>query len=125
MRLDIDRSAIDAFARDGFVVVENALDADELETWRDIVGDAVAKRLDAQDGLNNQHPDADAFYAKVFTQAMRLGDTHDGIRGLISDPALGKLAATLVGADAVRMWHDQALVKPPHGNQTTWHRKHQ
>ena len=47
MRLDIDRDVIDRFARDGFVVVENALDADELETWRNVVGDAVARRLEA------------------------------------------------------------------------------
>lgn len=122
MRIDPTPDQIEAFRRDGFVVIENVLDAGELETWRATVGDAVRERVELQNGLNNQFEGGDPFYAAVFTQALRLGDTHAGIRPLVRAPELGKLAGDLIGAEAMRIWHDQALVKEPHGNQTTWHR---
>ena len=39
------------------------------------------------------------------------------------DDRLGKMAADLAGVDGIRIWHDQALIKPPWGNPTglgTW-----
>ncbi len=70
-------------------------------------------------GLNNQG-DPDAYYAQVFTQCIQLAGTHAGIRELIFDARLGEVAATLAGVDGVRLWHDQALIKPPFGNATAW-----
>jgi ectoine hydroxylase-related dioxygenase (phytanoyl-CoA dioxygenase family) len=37
------------------------------------------------------------------------------------DEQLGRMAATLAGIDGIRIWHDQALVKPPYGNHTAFH----
>ena len=31
------------------------------------------------------------------------------------------MATTLAGVEGIRIWHDQALIKPPHGNPTAWH----
>ena len=31
------------------------------------------------------------------------------------------MAATLAGIDGIRIWHDQALIKPPYGNHTAFH----
>lgn len=31
------------------------------------------------------------------------------------------MAGTLAGVDGIRIWHDQALFKPPFGNATAWH----
>lgn len=121
MKLDVTADEIARFDRDGFLVIENALDAGELETWRREVADAVAGRLE-RGGLHNQHAGMDPFYAQVFTQAQHLTRKHQGLRDLVYDPRLAKLAAELVDASGMRLWHDQALIKEPYANQTSLHR---
>jgi hypothetical protein len=115
---------ITAYRDNGFLVVENFLDADELDHWRQTTDEAVEQRLAAGRGfsnLNNQG-DPDNYYAQVFTQAIKLADTHEGMRRIMLDPRLGRMAATLAGVEGVRIWHDQALYKPPFGNPRpgTW-----
>ncbi len=57
----------------------------------------------------------------MFTQALKLREVHEGMREIMDDPRLGKLAADLAGVQGIRIWHDQALIKPPFGNATAWH----
>jgi ectoine hydroxylase-related dioxygenase (phytanoyl-CoA dioxygenase family) len=116
-----------AFYREnGFVVIEGFLTPDELENWRHCTDEAVEQRL-AGTALPNQkwsltnQGDPDSYYAQVFTQAIKLADTHDGMHRIMHDPRLGEAAATLADVDGIRIWHDQALIKPPFGNPTAWH----
>ncbi|MEC8894443.1 MAG: phytanoyl-CoA dioxygenase family protein, partial [Candidatus Poribacteria bacterium] len=112
---------IESYHEHGFLVVEKFLDDDELEMWRQSVEDAVTDRLGGSvEHLTNQANPQD-FYARVFTQCLRLADTNDALRELVYDPRLGKLTNDLVGTEGIRVWHDQALIKPPHGNPTAWH----
>jgi ectoine hydroxylase-related dioxygenase (phytanoyl-CoA dioxygenase family) len=37
------------------------------------------------------------------------------------DERIGRMAAQLSGADGIRIWHDQALIKKPWANPTSWH----
>jgi len=120
MHSSVTDEQIQQFRQAGFVVLQGFLDAQELETWRSVTEDAVNQRLRERNGLQNQS-DPTSFYAQVFTQCLRLADTHPGIAKLVRDPRLGELAATLTGVDGVRIWHDQALIKEPYGNQTAWH----
>ena len=118
---NLSSEQIERYRSDGFLVIEGFLDAEELEKWRNYTDEAVAQRLDqTRPGWNNQH-DPDAYYAQVFTQCIRLADTHEGMAELMLDPCLGQVAATLAGIDGIRIWHDQALIKPPWGNPTAWH----
>jgi len=43
------------------------------------------------------------------------------MRALIHDQRLGEVVGTLAGVDGIRIWHDQALIKPAYGNPTGWH----
>jgi ectoine hydroxylase-related dioxygenase (phytanoyl-CoA dioxygenase family) len=70
--------------------------------------------------LTNQG-DPDSYYAQVFTQCLKLADTHPGMHEIMHDPRLGEMAAKLAGVQGIRIWHDQALYKPPFGNPTAWH----
>jgi ectoine hydroxylase-related dioxygenase (phytanoyl-CoA dioxygenase family) len=119
VRIDVTPEQVEQFRDRGFVVLEGFLDRGELETWRAVVGDAVDQRLAERNGLTNLG--SDDFYRQVFTQCLRLADTHAGIAELVRDPRLGELAATLTGVEGIRIWHDQALIKQPYGNQTAWH----
>lgn len=121
MRSNLDSHQIETYERDGYLVVEDFLNEVELEEWRLQVDEAVAARLNSKtDGLHNQS-DPDGYYARVFTQCLKLADTHAGVRGLMHDPRLGKMAGKLAGVSGIRIWHDQALIKPPFGNPTGWH----
>ena len=120
MRSEVSGAEIDFYQANGYVVIEDFLAADELETWRDYVGEAVAnrgKRKLADSSLVEE----DNYYARVFAQRINLWNDHEGVRSLMLDSRLGKMAADLAGVDGMRIWHDQALIKPPWGNPTAWH----
>jgi ectoine hydroxylase-related dioxygenase (phytanoyl-CoA dioxygenase family) len=108
------------YRNQGFLVIEDFLNKSELEHWRAVTDEAVADRLSQKNGWQNQS-DPDNYYAQVFTQCVKLAETHAGMREIMFDERLGMLAATLAGAEGIRIWHDQALIKPPFGNPTAWH----
>src|ERR1700694_4573080 len=103
----------------GYLLIEWFLDGRELEHWRAVTEAAMRLRL-AGTALNNQ-ADPEAFYAQGFTQCLNLRNIHAGMAELMYDERLGRLAGTLAGVDGMRVWHDQALVKPPYGNHTSFH----
>jgi phytanoyl-CoA hydroxylase len=120
MHTDVTGQQVEQYQAQGFIVIEGFLNAEELEHWRAVTADAIRVRLSDRNGLNNQ-ANPDAFYAQVFTQCLRLADIHAGMAELIFDERLGQVAGTLAGVDGIRIWHDQALVKPPYGNHTAFH----
>lgn len=111
---------IDHYRTQGFVVIDDFLDADELANWRTMVDDAVEQRQDRK-MANRDDRSGDGYYDKVFTQRLNLWMDHPGVRQLMLDPRLGQMAATLEGVDGMRIWHDQALIKQPWANPTGWH----
>lgn len=121
MRNELTAAQIASYQENGFLVIEGFLEGAELKRWRRVTDEAVAQRLQtSMDYLTNQRK-PDEFYAKVFTQCVRLADTHEGMRELIYDRRIGKMAGMLAGVEGIRVWHDQALIKPPYGNPTAWH----
>lgn len=127
MRTALTADQIQTYREDGFLVVEGFLDHAELEDWRKQVDEAVEQRLKAakspegEPWLVNASDDPDNYYAQVFLQCLKLADTHSGVRRLMLDTRLGQMVSDLAGIDGVRIWHDQALIKPPFGNPTGWH----
>jgi ectoine hydroxylase-related dioxygenase (phytanoyl-CoA dioxygenase family) len=121
MRSELTPDEITFYRDNGFVVVPDLLDADELEVWRAAVDAAVAERSTRMSFDQWPHEAADEFYEKVFTQRVNLWQTNDAVKDVILDSQLGRLAAELAGVDGIRVWHDQALVKEPYGNPTAFH----
>src|SRR5450759_1673996 len=120
MKYRITKEQQESYRQNGFVVIEDFLDNQELETWRYVTLEAVQQRMRERNGLTNQD-DPDAYYSQVFVQCVRLADTHEGMAQLMLDARLGEAAATLAGVQGIRIWHDQALIKQPYGNPTAWH----
>ena len=128
MNSQLSGSQIDFYKENGYVVIEDFLNAEELEIWRAAVTEAIAQRngqkmpgkdikIGEDDGINK---DAD-YYNNVFDQLLNLWQTNDKVRELMLDERIGKMAADLSGADGIRIWHDQALIKKPWANPTSWH----
>jgi len=128
MKYQLNQEQIQRYEDNGFVVIENFLSAEELTHWRDAVNSAVEERAGIKipgkdiktgeaDGINE---DAD-YFAKVFDQLLNLWQTNESVKGLMIDERIGKMAAQLSGANGIRIWHDQALIKRPWANPTAWH----
>ena len=120
MKTDLTAAQIEQYQAQGYIVIEGFLDAAELEHWRKITEEAIQIRLNDKTYLSNQGM-PESFYAQVFTQCLRLADIHPGMAEIIFDENLGRMAASLAGIDGIRIWHDQALIKPPYGNHTAFH----
>ncbi|MBX3053813.1 MAG: phytanoyl-CoA dioxygenase family protein [Caldilineaceae bacterium] len=120
MKTELSAGQIEQYRTHGFLVIDDFLDADELAVWQQATDEAVEQRLASTKTLTNQK-DPDTFYAQVFTQCLRLATTHPVMHELMYDPRLGEVAGTLAGVDGIRIWHDQALYKPPYGNPTGFH----
>jgi ectoine hydroxylase-related dioxygenase (phytanoyl-CoA dioxygenase family) len=108
---------VDDFLRDGFVVVPGLLSADELRRYGSATDEAVARRSRGDTRtLAEKSP-----YEQSFTQCQNLWEDSPGVRPLTFHPRVAETAARLLGVDAVRLWHDQALYKEPGGRVTDPH----
>lgn len=112
MRSGFTRQEIETYHANGFLAVADLLTTAELARWRAAVDTALEEDLARQPGGSNPN---------VFTQRMNLRRVSPAIMKLVGDPHLGRLAADLEGADAVRIYLDQALVKEPYGLPTQYH----
>jgi ectoine hydroxylase-related dioxygenase (phytanoyl-CoA dioxygenase family) len=111
---------VDAFARDGYVVVPDLLSDAELDRFEVAVTAGVRDRTaEANVPLEER-----SRYQQSFTQGMNLWEDHPEVRALTFHPRVGAVAAQLLGVDAIRLWHDQALYKEAGGRETDPHQDH-
>jgi ectoine hydroxylase-related dioxygenase (phytanoyl-CoA dioxygenase family) len=113
----VDDATVAAFRRDGFVVVDGLIGGDELDRLAPAVAAAVARRK-AGDARSLGEKSR---YEQSFLQCQNLWEDSEDVRPLTFHPRVGAAAAALLGADAVRLWHDQALFKEPGGRETDPH----
>jgi len=106
-----------AFERDGFVVAPGLLAPGEIEHFAPLVDAAVAGRT-----AGDTRPTFErSRYEQSFLQCINLWEDHPEIRGLTFHPRIARTAARLLGAERVRLWHDQALYKEAGGRETDPH----
>ncbi|MGV8879177.1 MAG: phytanoyl-CoA dioxygenase family protein [Sphingobacteriaceae bacterium] len=128
MKSELTSAQIQSYQENGYLLVEDFLNIQELEHWRSAVNEAVQGRngrkfpgtetkIGEDDGINK---DAD-YYGKVFDQLLNLWQTNAKMKKLMLDKRLGRMVADLAGWDGTRIWHDQALIKRPWANPTSWH----
>ena len=117
---EIDPAKVDAFRRDGFVRLEGLVDAAEIEALGQAVDAAVAARTrNDTRALAEKTP-----YEQSFVQCQYLWEDFPNVRPLTFHPRIVGAAAALIGADAMRLWHDQALYKEAGGRETDAHQDH-
>ena len=128
MKHFLSADQIQFYQTNGFIVIEDFLSTSELERWRAVVTAAVTERagikipgkdikIGEADGINE---DAD-YFGKVFDQLLNLWQTNEGVKELMMDQEIGRMAAQLAGVEGIRIFHDQALIKRPWANPTAWH----
>jgi len=128
MNATLTKQQIESYQQNGYLLVENFLNETELSSWREAVTEAIEQRegrkwpgtetkTGEDDGINK---DSD-YYGKVFDQMLNLWQTNEKVKQIMLDETLGKMAAALAGCEGIRIWHDQALIKRPWANPTSWH----
>lgn len=129
MNHQLSQAQIKSYQENGFVVINDFLNAEELAQWRDSVTEAIGERKGRKlpdralvGGEDSPQQDADAdYFSKVFDQLLNLWQTNDKVKDIMLDERIGKMAAELSGEEGIRIWHDQALIKKPWANPTSWH----
>jgi ectoine hydroxylase-related dioxygenase (phytanoyl-CoA dioxygenase family) len=110
----------EAYRRDGFVHATGLLPRAEVEALAGFVDAAVARRkVNDTRAVTEKSP-----YEQSFIQCQYLWEDSPGVGGLTFHQTLGAALGALLGADKVRLWHDQALYKEAGGRETEAHQDH-
>ena len=107
---------VDAYARDGHVFLPQLLPAEALASFRE----AIVATADRHSTESRPLEERDT-YGKAFLQIFNLWTRNETARRFVLAPRFAQVAAQLMGVDAVRIYHDQALFKEPGGGITPWH----
>ncbi|MFZ5745983.1 MAG: phytanoyl-CoA dioxygenase family protein [Pseudomonadota bacterium] len=122
MKTRLDQDQIAQYRSDGFTIIRQLLASAEVTELRGAVLEAIAtmgRRRIAGEGANLV--DGDAYFDRVYTQRLNLWQISEVVRRYLHAPELGEMLCRLEGINAIRVWHDQALIKEPFGNPTNLH----
>ena len=88
---------------------------DEIATYRPVIRDIVDRLKDEKQGRIDD-------YSKLFTQVTNIWRVTDAAKAIVFNRRFAEVAASLLEVTSVRLYHDQALFKPPGAGRTPWHR---
>ena len=106
-----------SFNEDGFVVVRDLFDSSEIKFYREVIKEAIKERKHFDERVLKDRSE----YEQSFTQCQNLWEDYIDIRKLTFDQRVCKIASKLLDTEAVRFWHDQALLKESGGRETDPH----
>jgi ectoine hydroxylase-related dioxygenase (phytanoyl-CoA dioxygenase family) len=112
----ITREQHEQYQREGHIFLAGVARPDEVAAYRPLITgtvDEVAQSKDTQGRISD--------YSKMFTQVTNVWRKSEALAKFIFARRFAKIAADLMGVPAVRLYHDQALIKEPGGQPTPWH----
>ncbi|AKQ64441.1 Phytanoyl-CoA dioxygenase [Myxococcus hansupus] len=110
-------TAIDAFRRDGHVKLPGVLTADEIAAYRPHLKRVVEAHCEEAHAMERKV----AGNGKNWMFVNNLWTRDALTRQFIQNRRLARLAADLLGVEAVRLFRDQSYFKSPGGSNTPWH----
>lgn len=104
------------FRRDGHLLLRGVASAQQMAAYRPVM-------LGAREQYGAQAtPLAERdTYGKAFLKGMNLWQHDARVARFVLARRFARIAAELLGAEGVRIYHDQALLKEPGGGITPWH----
>ncbi|OAS21252.1 phytanoyl-CoA dioxygenase family protein [Paenibacillus oryzisoli] len=106
----------EGYQRDGHIALRGVASEAEIQVYEPIISTLV-KNLNTQDKPLDQRDT----YGKAFIQISNVWEHSEAIQRFVFAKRFAQIAADLMGVDGVRIYHDQALYKEPHGGHTPWH----
>lgn len=107
---------VESYRRDGFAVVRGLANPDEVACFRPALVEAARARNHERRPLAER-----GTYGRAFLQTPNLWQHDAAVRRFVFAHRFARVAAELMGVAGVRLYHDQALFKEPHGGLTPWH----
>jgi ectoine hydroxylase-related dioxygenase (phytanoyl-CoA dioxygenase family) len=118
----VTAAAAAEFRERGHILLRGLASPDEVAAYRARIGEAVERlKTDARGGIYQKKVEERDTYNQAFLQLENLWRIDNGVRRFSLARRFAKVAADLLGVDAVRIYHDQALFKEPGGGHTPWH----
>lgn len=105
-----------SYEENGYIKLKHVLSPELLEHYRRVINARVAGL--SADALPMEQRST---YGKAFLQIMNLWTESAEVKEFVFGKRLARIAAELIGATGVRVYHDQALFKEPGGGITPWH----
>ncbi len=112
----LTQQQISSFHENGYLKLKHVLSPELLEQYRRVIHERVADL--SRDALPIDQRDT---YGKAFLQIMNLWTESPEVKEFVFGKRLARIAAELIGATGVRIYHDQALYKEAGGGITPWH----
>ena len=113
---EIDDRLVRDFARDGHATVRSLASREEIAVMRPVISAVVSEVANADDRQGRIDD-----YSKLFTQVTNVWRVNEAARRIVFSRRFASVAAKLLGVSSVRLYHDQALFKPPGSGPTPWH----
>lgn len=107
---------VEEYRNTGRTIIRGLLSPDALQPYRDAIANTLAIAAEER----NIHPGVGG-EKRRFVQITNLWRLNDPCRAFVFSKRFASVAAQLMGAPAVRLYHDQALFKEPGGKNTPWH----
>lgn len=107
---------VELFRKDGFVCLRGVATREEIAALAPSIEAAAL----AQNQQNLPLEERDT-YGRAFLQMINLWLSDSHARAFVFARRFARIAAELLGVSSVRLYHDQALFKEPHGGHTPWH----
>jgi len=118
MNAFVSQSKIDFYRENGFVQIENVMSPDELEELRQYMDEVM--NSDPQASLQTDQKGGG--YFRVLNQRVNTWRDHAGMAKYSLHSRFAEIALALTGENAVRLFHDHALLKMPGDSKpTAWH----
>ncbi len=104
------------YREDGHILLRNVASAEEVAAYRPVVEQVMnewTRKAETQGRIET--------YGTFFQQVTNVWRMNEILRRFVFAKRFARLACELMGVQGVRLYHDQALFKPPGGKATPWH----
>lgn len=112
----ITQELVQRAQHDGYIHLPQVLSEEILQNWLSTITTTVAKRSKQHLPLHERDT-----YGKAFIQTVNLWRDNQMMQDIVFHEGLAQLAADLLEAKSVRLYHVQALFKEAGGGHTPWH----
>lgn len=106
------------YRQNGHIHLAGVCTTDEIAEYRDALKSVTDERFAGASKMS-ERPEED--FSRVFMQTFNLREGDERAARFIQLPRFGKIAADLMGVDAVRIYYDKAMFKEPGSWITPWH----
>ncbi|HEY9166559.1 MAG TPA: phytanoyl-CoA dioxygenase family protein [Candidatus Kryptonia bacterium] len=114
--LDVGPEEKRYFDSNGYALIKGLASVEEIRSVRTYIQEVVRKMTEKNDRQGRLDD-----YTKLFLQVTNAWRLDGRIAKFVFQEKFAKIAAGLIGVNSVRLYHDQALFKPPGGERTPWH----